>query len=79
MFCQGFHQNRVTVHIPSAETETEYIWRNIQDITFFEKHNYQVLLPSGTLIEELKQKSRSGSLDNKDYKRLEEFIRESIQ
>ena len=50
-------QNRININIPSAKTEAEYIWRTIQDITFFEEHNYHVTLPTGKLIEQLKQKT----------------------
>lgn len=66
------------INIPSAKTETEYIWRTIQDIKFFEEHNYQANLPKGYLVEDLKQKSKSENLNNDDYERLEQFIIDSI-
>ena len=76
--CQSKSQNRIVLNIPSAKTESEYIWRTIQDIKFFEEHNYQVRLPAGDLIEQLKEKSKSAKLNNTDYERLEIFIRDSI-
>ncbi len=76
--CQSNSQDRIQVNIPSAKTEAAYIWRTIQDIQFFEAHNYQVSLPKGHLIEELKQKSKSGKLKNEDYKRLEKYVRDSV-
>lgn len=76
--CQSKSQNRILINIPSAKTEAEYIWRTIQDIKFFEEHNYQVSLPEGDLIEQLKEKSKSAKLNNADFEKLELFIRDSI-
>lgn len=76
--CQSRVADRITVHIPTAKTEAEYIWSTIQDIQFFEEHNYQVSLPKGPLIEELKQKAKSQSLSDADYERLERFVRDSV-
>ena len=78
MACESQGQHRIAIHIPSAEEEADYIWRNLQDITFFEEHNYQVSLPEGPLIEELKGKARSGGLTNADYERLKSFVLESV-
>ena len=69
---------KLLINIPSAETEAEYIWRTIQDIKFFEEHNYQVSLPNGKLIEELKEKAKSGELTNGDYDKLEMYIKKSV-
>ena len=77
-YCQLNSQDRIVVNIPSAKTETEYLWRTIQDINFFEAHNYQVSLPKGSLIEELKQKAKSGNLSDYDYEKLEEFVLDSV-
>jgi hypothetical protein len=76
--CQSKSQNRIFINIPSAKTEAEYIWRTIQDIKFFEEHNYQVSLPEGELIEQLKEKSESANLNSTDYEKLEMFVRDSI-
>ena len=76
--CQSKSQNRIQINIPSAKTEAEYIWRTIQDIKFFEEHNYQVSLPKGNLIKQLKEKSKSNSLNNADYEKLEIFVKDSI-
>ncbi|MEM9528618.1 MAG: hypothetical protein AAGA31_18535, partial [Bacteroidota bacterium] len=48
---QANGKDRIKINIPSAQAEAEYIWRTIQDINFFEAHNYQVSLPQGHLIE----------------------------
>ncbi|MCB9306898.1 MAG: hypothetical protein H6565_09895 [Lewinellaceae bacterium] len=66
------------MNIPSATTESEYIWNTIRDIKFFEEHNYQVSLPKGDIIEELKHKSVSENLNNEDYERLEKFVKDSV-
>jgi hypothetical protein len=71
-------QDRIQINIPSAKSEAEYIWRTIQDIHFFEEHNYQVSLPKGQLIETLKEKSKSGNLNNEDYDQLEKFVKDSV-
>ncbi|WP_396591805.1 hypothetical protein [Allomuricauda sp. R78024] len=76
--CYGSSQNRVVVNIPTAESESEYIWRTIQDIKFFEEQNYQVSLPEGSLISDLKIKSKLGKLANEDYERLKAFVRDSV-
>ncbi|MEM9919668.1 MAG: hypothetical protein AAF990_16345 [Bacteroidota bacterium] len=76
--CQSNSQNRIRINIPTAETEAAYIWRTVQDIRFFEEHNYQVSLPSGQLMDTLKQKAKSGSLNNGDYENLEQFVKDSI-
>lgn len=76
--CSGNSQNRIIIHIPTAEAEAEYIWRNIQDINFFEANHYQLSLPKGQLIEELKMKARKGELQNEDYERLEVFVRDNV-
>ncbi|MEM9549452.1 MAG: hypothetical protein AAGA77_26010 [Bacteroidota bacterium] len=71
-------QSLVLIQVPSVEGETDYIWRTIQDIEFFEKNNYQVSLPDHELIEKLKKKSRSGSLTNADYRELKFLMVETI-
>ena len=76
--CQSKSQDRISINIPSAKTEAKYIWRTIQDINFFEKNNYQVSLPNGNLIEQLKQKAKSVTLDSTDYERLEKFMEDSV-
>ena len=71
-------QNRITIVIPIAEAEADYIWRTIQDIAFFEKNNYQISLPQGTLIDELKAKSKAKKLSDKDYENLKRFVADSV-
>lgn len=76
--CQPEPQSRIQINIPSAKTEAAYIWRTIQDIQFFEEHNYQVSLPRGPLVDALKQKAKSNSLSDEDYERLEKFVEDSV-
>ncbi|UII78478.1 hypothetical protein [Flagellimonas sp. CMM7] len=76
--CYGSSQNRVVVNIPTADSESEYIWRTIQDIKFFEGKNYQISLPQGSLINDLKVKSKLGNLTNEDYERLKVFVQDSV-
>ncbi len=78
VFCQSNGQNRITISIPTAASESQYIWRTIQDIEFFEEKNYQLSLPTAPLIAELKRKSKLGDLSLEDYERLEAFIRDSV-
>nr|WP_299382371.1 hypothetical protein [Allomuricauda sp.] len=76
--CEGTGQSRVQVVIPSAETESEYIWNTLQDITFFEENQYQVSLPKGTFIDTLISKSKKGTLTNKDHAQLQLFVKDSV-
>jgi len=71
-------QNQLAVHIPTAEEEADYIWRTLQDIPFFETHNYQLSLPRGPLMEELKEKSRQGKLSDQDYQALQTFVKKRV-
>ncbi|MBX2875614.1 MAG: hypothetical protein KTR30_26085 [Saprospiraceae bacterium] len=71
-------QNFFDIQIPSAEQEAEYIWRTIIDITFFEEYNYQLSLPNGPLIEELKTKSRNKQLSDQDQERLTTFVKTKV-
>lgn len=76
--CQLNGQNQISVNIPTAEEESEYIWRTIQDIDFFEKNNYQIALPEGSFIEKLKTKAKSGNLFESDHEALRIFVRDSV-
>ena len=73
-----FGQARVEVRIPSFDEEVNYIWRNIQDIAFFEQNGYQVVFPKLDLIELLKQKAKQGSLSDSDFERLKNQFSDSI-
>jgi len=44
----------------------------------YEEYKYVVSLPKGQIIEELKQKSKSGNLTDDDYKKLEAFVSDSV-
>ena len=78
MSCSTKGQNRLVVTIPSAAEESEYIWRTIQDIKFFEENNYQISLPEGTFIEVLKKKAKENILSDNDYEDLKIYIKDSI-
>lgn len=69
-----FSQNRIQVLIPTVEQETEYVWRTIRDIKFFEEHNYPVSLPPGEYIESLKEKSKAGTFGEEDYPELFRYM-----
>lgn len=71
-------QDYLDIQIPTAEQETEYIWRNLQDIAFFEKYQYNLSLPRGPLLEDLKDKARSNSLTDEDYQALSRFIKTKV-
>ncbi|EAY31277.1 hypothetical protein M23134_04110 [Microscilla marina ATCC 23134] len=64
--------------IPTAAQETNYIWRTIRDIVFFEQHQYQLSLPKGRLIEALKKKARAKQLSDEDYVALKKFVTDKV-
>jgi len=76
--CQSNSQSRIRVHVPTAEEETAYVWQTLQDTRFFEENNYTVSLPHGKLIEELKEEARSGTLDQSNFERLQQFMGDSV-
>lgn len=71
-------QNNIQINIPSAVSETDYIWRTLQDIPFFEKNNYQVSLPKAPLIKSLIGKARAKQLVNTDYEALKILMEDSV-
>ena len=71
-------QNRISINIPTAESEADYVWMTIKDINFFEKNNYQLSLPEGSLMEDLKAKSRHNKLSAADYENLKSFIHDKV-
>jgi len=71
-------RQRLEVRMPSAEMEAEYVWQNLQDLPFFEQNNYQLRLPSGKLIESLKEKARHNALDESDQQALIQFMEDSV-
>ncbi len=73
---QAASQEKVVVIIPSMEQEIDYIWRNLQDIPFFDEHGYQVSLPESDLMETLQEKSRKGKLVSSDRDELETLMKE---
>lgn len=73
-----FAQNRIEVVIPSAEAEGQYVWQTLQDLRFFQKNNYQVSLPEGEIMEELKAKALNASLSPADYTAFKTFFAKEI-
>ncbi len=73
-----FAQNRIEVIIPSAEAEAQYVWQTLQDLRFFQKNNYQVSLPEGELMEDLKAKALNDSLSPTDYNAFKTFFTEKV-
>ena len=74
----GICQSKVNAIIPSPDMEADYIWRNLQDIPFFDKNGYRIHLPKGQLISELVKKSKEGKLNDEDYPRLKSFVTDSV-
>ena len=64
--------------IPTVEQETEYVWRTIRDIKFFEENNYPVSLPPGEYIESLKEKSKAGTFGEEDYPELFRYMNAKV-
>ncbi|PRX54793.1 hypothetical protein [Flagellimonas meridianipacifica] len=71
-------QSQVNIVIPTSDEEADYVWRNLQDIPFFDKNGYHLNLPKGKLIDELVEKSRNGNLHEEDYQRLKSLMGNSI-
>jgi hypothetical protein len=70
-----YKEGYIEIVIPTVEAETEYVWQTISDIQFFEQYKYQLALPEGSIIQELKEKSRRGQLQDTDYDLLLEHMR----
>lgn len=71
-------QPLIQVNIPTVDAEVNFIWRTIQDTKFFEENNYSVRLPKAPLVDELKGKAKSGTLNSEDFKRLQELVKSSV-
>lgn len=67
-------KSKVEVIIPSSEMESDYIWQNIQNTYFFEQNRYQVSLPDSELIENLKYKASTNSLEEYYLDSLKLFV-----
>lgn len=68
----------IEVKIPTLEEETEYVWRTISDIPFFEEHNYQISLPEGKIISQLKEKARQNKLEDIHYDWLKAHMKTNV-
>ncbi len=71
-------ENSIQITIPSVEEETEYVWRTLIDIKFFEEHNYEVSLPDGELIDQLKEKSKANQLTDEDFNSLLNHMKSNV-
>ncbi len=71
-------QNRISINIPSAEAEAEYIWRTLQDISFFEENNYQLSLPKHSLIDNLIDSVKAGNFGERHYELIQSMMTDSI-
>lgn len=70
--------NRIIVHVPTADEEISYIWQQLQDLSFFIENGYDLVLPEGKLMEELKEKVLNGTLGDQDFSRFETFFKQEI-
>lgn len=75
---QSFGQERIQAVRPNAKAETDYVWMNIRDVSFFDRNNYQVAWPNGELVKELLDKSRANQLSDHDYSRLLNYMNDSV-
>ncbi len=68
----------IDLSIPTADQETDYMWRTIRDISFFDEFGYSLSLPEGEIIESLKKKSRENTLSDDDYRELLLFMKKKV-
>lgn len=73
-----FAQDRIQINIPTAQAEAAYVWRNIQDIAFFEEHGYDLSLPKGALIDSLITKVKANQLSENDFPALQRFMESQV-
>lgn len=71
-------QNRLKIQIPTPEAEAQYIWRNIQDIKFFDQYGYNLSLPKGPFIDSLLNRSRTNRLSDSDFENLQSFVASKV-
>jgi hypothetical protein len=71
-------QLRLEVFPPTAEAEADYVWRTLHDLPFFNQNNYQISLPSGDLMEELKTKAINGTLSDQDRPAFDAFFKNRV-
>lgn len=71
-------EDRIQIKTPTVQEETEYVWRTIIDIQFFTTHNYEITLPEGQLIDELKKKSKRNELTDRDFERLQQYMKSEV-
>jgi len=70
--------DRIEIVVPSVEDEIEYVWRTLQDVSFFADHGYEISLPDDPLVEALVEKSKRNALENSDRARFEQLMRNKI-
>ncbi len=71
-------QNRIAARAPTVEEETDFVWRTLRDIRFFEERRYQIGLPEDRLIDALKEKARANALSDADYAALSALMKSKI-
>ncbi len=71
-------EDRIEIVIPTVEDETEYVWRTLQDVPFFEQHGYDISLPEHHLVDELVIKARDEKLESADRDRLDRLMRDEV-
>lgn len=71
-------ENLFRITPPTAETEFRYIWQLLQNIRFYEEHNYNVALPEGKWISDLKEKARRGDLTPDEFERYQTFFSQHV-
>lgn len=69
-------QNRISLRVPTAAEEAAYIFNNLRDLAFFEKHGYQVSFPQMEVMDSLFAKARAQRLTSADSLLLEKEMRE---
>lgn len=65
---------RFTINIPTTNQEATSVWRTINNIQFFEKQGYSIILPKDDRVNELIRKSKNGGFGNAEYSTIMEML-----
>ncbi len=71
-------QQGIEVMIPSAEDEADYIWYNLQDISFFEEYGYDLVLPESKEMSRFVENARANALSAAEKETLKELMKNEI-
>lgn len=63
---------------PTVHQEATSIWRTIDSISFFESQGYEVMLPSGPVIESLIKKAKNGDFSSDDFSTIYALVENEI-